>query len=273
MTMTSRTIPFISSELTRADQQLFTSLKRKRNRLEQKLFLVEGIKNIRELLASNFLVERLIIPENFPLTIHFPNLPANIKISTTTGSRFSSLCETVSPEGILAVAHFRKSTWHIPSPPSPLVYLDGISDPGNLGAILRTLDWFGFPQVIMSHDTTDPYNGKTVRSSMGSLFFISFFKDTPERSRLHELMEENYSIYPLTLDGKRDIQDIRFPEQSVVVMGSESHGVRPDVLALMDESIRIPGWGHAESLNVAHAFSIAAFQLRMNNPDIRTPHV
>lgn len=253
-------------ELSRSDFQLYAGLKRKKNRQEQQLFLVEGIKNVRELLHSSYQMVHLVIPPGFNLNHSLPELDPQAPVAVTALHRFQKLCETVSPEGVLAVARFQPEAPDLSGIEGPLVYLDGVSDPGNLGAIFRTLDWFGIPSLFISHDTSDPYNGKTVRSSMGSLFHIRFHRDDSGRSRLRALIAAGFSVYPFTLDGQLNLPRVDFTRRSILVMGSESHGVRPDVLKLADQTVRIPGWGRAESLNVAHAFSIAAYQLRLQVP-------
>ncbi len=248
-------------ELTRAQFQLYRSLKRKPERLAAGLFLVEGIKNLRELLTSDFQLEALLhLPALEPASLlpHLPPCPRFV----LPARRLDQLCETVSPEGIVAVVRLPRET---PATGSdrPAVYLDGINDPGNLGTILRGADWFGLEPVYLSDDTADPYSGKVIRASMGSLFHLPLHRDDGSGSLLDELQRAGRRLVGLTLTAAQELHSAQLPPAPVLVMGSESHGLRPEVARRLDLEVRIPGAGRAESLNVAQAFTIAAYQLQV----------
>ena len=253
--------PTAQPELTRAQLQMYRSLKRKQKRLESGLFLVEGIKSVRELIHTGFTVEALLhVPALDPSTL-FPRLP-NCSLYEVPAQRFKQLCETVTPEGVLAVVRLPK---HEPAflPDRPAVYLDGIHDPGNLGTILRSADWFGLEPLLLSHDTADPFSGKVIRSSMGSIFHVPFMQDTIEHTRLAQLQKEGRQLVGLTLDARQELHTAKLPPAPLLVMGGESRGIRPEIAALLDMTVRIPGSGRAESLNVAQAFTIVAYQLQV----------
>jgi TrmH family RNA methyltransferase len=134
----------------------------------------------------------------------------------------------------------------------PLIFLDNINDPGNLGTIIRTLDWFGYKQVFCSKNTVDCFNNKTVMASMGSIFrinchyidFVNFQNFFPEHVN-----------YGTSLDGE-NISSVMLNDKSIIIIGNESNGVSKEILNNLNNTIRIQGFGKAESLNVSVATGI-----------------
>jgi RNA methyltransferase, TrmH family len=250
-------------QLTQAQFNRCRSLKRKQKRLEERSFLVEGIKNIQELLQSDFKVEMLlhlsaVKPESLlHRTVDCPRF-------TVAPKYLKQLCETVTPEGILAVVALPEN---IPSykTDQPALYLDGINDPGNLGTIIRTADWFGLTPLVLSHDTVDPFNGKVIRSSMGSMFHLPLLQDDSDNNILKQLKSEGRELIGLTLDATEQLHTADLPSAPLLVLGSESNGIRPEIDVQLDRTLRIPGAGRAESLNAAQAFTLAAYQLQIIN--------
>ncbi|MBL7033550.1 MAG: RNA methyltransferase [Candidatus Delongbacteria bacterium] len=248
---------------SRAQLKTLRSLKRRQQRLETGLFLVEGVKNVRELLQSRFQVELLLHLPTFDLTSQLPRLPA-CPCHPLPASQFEPLCDTVTPEGILAVVRLPRENPAYSSD-TPAVYLDGISDPGNLGTIIRTADWFGLQPVVLSHDTVDPFSSKVIRASMGSLFHLPLLQDTADQSLLLQLQREGRQLVGLSQDATAELDRAPLPAAPLLVFGSESHGIRPETAARLDLVLRIQGQGLAESLNVAQAFTIAAYQWQIIN--------
>jgi len=135
-----------------------------------------------------------------------------------------------------------------------MLYLDKIQDPGNMGTIIRTADWFGITNICISPDTVDVYNPKVVQASMGSHIRHSF--STLEASQLISL---GYPLYGLTLDGQ-SIEHVN-PSSGFIVVGNESKGIRPELVDKLHQKLTISRIGKAESLNAAVAFGIACHQL------------
>jgi TrmH family RNA methyltransferase len=132
--------------------------------------------------------------------------------------------------------------------------LDDVRDPGNLGTIIRIADWFGIPQIVCSPQSVELYNPKTVQSTMGSLFRVSVsYSDLVDLSLA--LHSEEIPLFGAVMEGK-DIAQVNFPSSMVLVMGSESHGIGPQLESRLDHRITIPRIGKAESLNVAVATGI-----------------
>ncbi|MBI2436316.1 MAG: RNA methyltransferase, partial [Candidatus Magasanikbacteria bacterium] len=138
----------------------------------------------------------------------------------------------------------------------PIICLDNIKDPGNLGTIIRTADWFGIKNILLSENSVDPYNPKVVRSTMGSMFHVHIFETGNLKKTLKKLKENfEYKIYSLDLKGKK-LSTLKPSPKSVYIFGSESHGVSEGLDELIDERYTIEKKGEAESLNVAIATGI-----------------
>jgi TrmH family RNA methyltransferase len=224
----------------------FSSLKLKKFRQKYGLFLVEGVKSVTELLASSFTVQEILMTENLDLDT------GEVPVSLLSRKDMERLSSMETPPGIMAVAEVPQwPAWDATLSKGPILALDGIRDPGNLGTIMRIADWYGMNQLLLSEDCTDVFNPKTLQASMGS-----FLRIQCHYGKLPSMLKEaQLPVYGCTLNGK-NIRTMRFPERFVVVIGSESHGISHEVMALIDEAITIPRFGHAESLNAAIATAL-----------------
>ena len=147
--------------------QEWRSLKEKKVREEQKSFLVEGVRMVREALSSSFEVKALILREDFHPEF---DLPSDVSVYLLPVHVFQSVTDTKTPQGIAAVLSLKTQDASGPH----LVALDGVQDPGNVGTIIRTADAAGFDGVILSPDCADLYSPKVLRSTMGSIFRLGF---------------------------------------------------------------------------------------------------
>ena len=137
--------------------------------------------------------------------------------------------------------------------------LDGIQDPGNMGTIIRTADWFGITDIICSEDTVDVYNPKVVQATMGSMARVNVhYTDL-----MPVLSTADVPIYGALLNGD-NIYDTTFGTEGLIVMGNEGNGLRPEVIKLVTKAITIPRFGGAESLNVAIATAIFCSEINRN---------
>lgn len=236
------------------------SLKQKKFRIQHGCFSVEGPKMVDELLQSDFRVRNIIGTASWIEKQGKSSGPANelVEISAKDLERISGL---KTPNQVLAVAEIPK--WKVPVPKdlSGLVLaLDGISDPGNLGTILRIADWFGIREVICSEDTVDVFNPKVVQASMGSLFrvrvvygHLADFLNNPDLKLLK---------FGAVMDGE-NIYKKKLPAEGLLVIGSESHGISPGVASEIDVGLTIPASAEAtESLNAAVATGIICSEFR-----------
>lgn len=238
----------------------YSHLLKKKDRNEQKKFIVEGIKIILEGLNSNLKCEVIFTTNDFKnanekIISEFDKKKLRVEIIKNID--FQKLCSTVNPQGISAVFLFPDSYENkVEEVTSNLIVcLENISDPGNLGTIIRNCDWFGVKDIILSKDCAEVFNPKTIRSSMGSIFHLKFYQDIDLLTTLPLLKNKNYRITCADLDGK-NIFEYKKSEKEIIVFANEANGPSNYLLSISDGKITIPKFGKAESLNVASASAI-----------------
>lgn len=232
------------------------SLQQKKNRIESNLFVVEGRKSVSSLLNSPFEVKEVYCTD-----IVLKKVPGLLALNPfiVEDSSIQKASGLVSNKEAIAVVKQKYSEeidWN-----KNILYLDGISDPGNLGTIVRTAEWFGIEQIICSDDCVEFYNPKVIQSTMGSFSskapviksVSSFLKEAPE----------GLDIYVTSFNGESP-KKISGIKSGALVMGSESHGVSDLWETAKHTDITIPSSpdSKAESLNVAIATSILCFQIK-----------
>jgi TrmH family RNA methyltransferase len=230
------------------DLKKFSSLNRKIKRKEHQLFVVEGEKICKELLKNDFEFESIFTTKDFQ-----DEFPLSIVCSKKEIARISNL---KSPSNVIAICKI--PTYKINrKDKKPLIFLDNVNDPGNFGTIVRTLDWFGYKQLFCSKNTVDCFNSKSVMASMGSIFRVNcHYIDFEE---LQQLFPQHIT-FGSSLTGK-NIGSVKLEPNSIIVIGNESNGVSKDIKDKLKNTIRIPGNGKAESLNVSVATGIILNEL------------
>jgi TrmH family RNA methyltransferase len=232
------------------------SLRRKRIRDREGLFVAEGVKSVHEALNSNYEVVRIYSYDEAWLN----KMESAVIIPTAEMKKISSLA---TPSEVLALVRIPGSSSRI-SVEGMNVILDGVSDPGNLGTIIRLCDWFGVSGLFITKDSVDPFNSKVVQASMGSIFrVVPQIVDMEEFVRQEEVGE--VEICSADMSGE-SLYDFNWPRGVLLVMGSESHGVSEGWASRSDHQITIPSSGNAESLNVASAASIMLYDYRRSYP-------
>ena len=236
-------------------------LHHKKHRDEQQLFIVEGVKSCMETLQSHFEVVDCYVTDK----LFIENLSCRyIQISEKEMSRIS--CLTTAPE-ILCVVKKQQQNLNDLNDEKPLLVLDAIRDPGNLGTIIRTADWFGFNQILCSEDCVEYTNPKVIQATMGSFIRTkTIYTNLPEYLKT----QSHRTIYGLYMSGKC-IQEQLFTHNDIVIIGSESHGISKSNASFINHKIEIPMFPHEnaapESLNAAMAAGIFMYENRKNfNP-------
>jgi len=236
--------------LSKNHLKLITSLRQKKYRQKHKMFVVEGVKVVREFLNSSFELYQL-----FSVDSEFDSDSEIIQISETELKKASHL---VNPNTVLAI--FRIPEEGKSKSGGLILALDAINDPGNLGTIIRLCDWFGIDQLVCSSDTVDCYNSKVVQASMGSLTRVSIqYVDLN-----HFLQESELPIYTADMDGD-NVYQTGLPQKAILVMGNEANGISSSISALTNHVLTIPRFGaiqQTESLNVATATAILLSEFR-----------
>ena len=237
------------------DLKKYSSLNRKIKRKEHQLFVVEGEKICKELLKNDFEFESIFATED--LQNKFP-------LSTVCSKKeIARISHLKSPSNVVAICKI--PTYKInKEDKKPLIFLDNVNDPGNLGTIIRTLDWFGYNQLFCSKNTVDCFNNKAVMASMGSILRVNcHYIDFDEFQQLFP----KHITFGTSLFGK-NIGTVKLKTKSIIVIGNESNGVSKDIIAKLDNTIKIPGNGKAESLNVSVATGIVLNELGKFNPQM-----
>lgn len=234
------------------DIKLVRSLQQKKFRNEHQLFVVEGRKMVDEALTSRFKLHSLYSTDS----AYHPG-----KCHHVTKKEMEMMSSLSTPSPYLAVLHKSPETEQWPKTlDNAVVILDGIADPGNLGTILRTAEWFGINHVFCTEDCVELYNPKTVQSTMGSLFRVHVHYAAAE-TIIRYLQENNYKLNGADMKGT-SLYEYRFTNKEAIVIGSESHGIRDTMRQALDDNyITIPRHGHAESLNASVATSIILSEL------------
>ena len=254
--------------------QYYSSLLIKKYRKTENKFLVEGIKSVVEGLNSNYncevvFVTNIFAKENNEL-IDQTNVSKH-KIILLTQKEFEKISDTKTPQGIAAVFNKPSKIFEKVSSFNDqlLIVLDNISDPGNLGTIIRNCDWFGVKNIFLSENIVDHTNPKVIRSSMGSVFHLNLFEEVGAKS-LSILKRQGYEILCADLDGENIFSHKR-NKKTIIILSSESHGPSKEFLEISDKKICIPKIGDAESLNVASASAVLLAILTKKKAIRRSP--
>ena len=227
--------------------KLIRALGQKKYRKQYNQYLVQGEKNVLELLNSGLSIVHIFATPAF-ISAHQTALAAHQVIEADEDS-LTKASTLVSNNAAIAVVDMPSQQ---ALPTSGLILaLDGVSDPGNLGTIIRVADWYGIKHIVTSTDSADAYNPKTISATMGSFARVSVTQ-TDLTSYLPSL---NLPVYGAFLEGE-NIHKTALKQDAVLLMGSESHGIRADCESVVTDKITIPAYGQAESLNVAMATGI-----------------
>lgn len=226
----------------------------KKGRLKAKAFIVEGFHLIEEAYRTDQEIVELIIQEG----VENPGWIQDENVYLVSEQVFKDLSQTEAPQGIAAV--IKISGQSIPND-GPVLLVDAVQDPGNLGTMIRTADAAGFSKVVLGKGTVDLYNDKVIRSTQGSLFHISI-EQAELLKEIPKLQKNGYSVWGTTLKRASNYAEIKAEEKTAIIVGNEGAGVAEDLLELADELVKIPIYGKAESLNVAIAAAILMYHVR-----------
>tara|TARA_X000001036_G_scaffold131624_1_gene124546 strand:+ start:96 stop:842 length:747 start_codon:yes stop_codon:yes gene_type:complete len=237
-------------------------LKQSKHRKNKNQFIAEGKRMVGDALDLSSSVESIFCTDNFYKKNQsdwkgFGNID-NSLIHIISDAKFKKISSTSTPSGIAALCRIIKCNDVNLGEPI-WIYLDKISDPGNLGTIMRTSSWFGIKNIILSAGSVDPYNPKTVRAGMGAHFGVNIYQNV----ELNKFVN-THTIISGSKDGK-NISNFKFPKKSVLVLGNEAHGISKDIERLIQQTLTIKKIGIGESLNLASAASILMYALTNNH--------
>ena len=243
-------------------------LKDKKYRDQENCYIIEGIKLIKEAINENAKIKLIIVCDDCKQENNIDE-DAKYEIAKyeciyVTEKIFLSLTNVVNPQGILAVIEKEKSNNVINYDENLFLVLDDIQDPGNMGTILRTADSLNLKQIIVSKGSSDIYNPKVVRSTMGAIFRVNIIESDNLVKTLKDMKKHKIKIVTTNLQTDKKIYDVDY-EKSAIVIGNEANGVSNEVLELADEKVKIPMPGKTESLNASVATAIILYEAMRKN--------
>lgn len=185
-----------------------------------------------------------------------------LSVHTVTEKAAKALSDTVTPVGLVAVCTMPEARLGdvLAAAPRLVVVAVGISEPGNAGTLIRLADAMGADAVVLAGHSVDPFNGKCLRASAGSIFSVPVLEMADTAELVGALQDARVRVLATTLDGEVSLDDADLSAPTAWLFGSEAHGISPDVAAAADVRVRIPMSGGAESLNIAAAAAICLYQ-------------
>lgn len=233
-------------------------------RKQHKQFVAEGHKIVEEMLLTGGFQYQLFVSENQVESLSSVVQAAPFQL--ISDNEMKQISQLTTPPGVLAVVEFANQMYALDELGSNLnLVLDGIRDPGNLGTIIRTAEWFGVEHIFVSPDTVDPYHPKVVQATMGSLFRVGV-TETDLIALISEVQADGFQVYGAVMDGVSVYETKLTSQASFLVIGSESHGISKAVRALIKNPISIPSYARGklktESLNASVAAAVLLAEFR-----------
>ena len=245
-------------------------LMRRPGRDDAGLFLAEGRQAVAEALADPDGVREVFATEAAAAAHRDLLASTTVPVRLVTDKAVAGLSETVTPQGLVAVCALRDvpSADLVASPPRLSVALAELADPGNAGTVLRTADACGAGAVVFGAGSADPFGGKAVRSSAGSLFHVDVVRGADLPSLLPQLRQAGVTVLAADSGGEAALDGVaadgRLASGPVLwLFGNEARGVPAELAALADARVRIPMRGRAESLNLAAAAAICLYTTQL----------
>ena len=232
--------------ISKANIKLLSSLSIKKYRKRENLFLIEGMRLFTEVIKSNYPIKYIWVLDTL--------------IDEISKKELKQISDTQHSQGIVGISEIPKNVTQEFCNQN-LLLIDRISDPGNLGTMLRTAEWFGIKTVVLSEDCADPYSPKIIRSAMGAHFYLNIVQKNLTEF-CDKLRKKYYSVIAGVMNGQNlDDLEISLQQNWAVVLGSEAHGIDETILSKCTHKVTIPKIGNLESLNVTTAGSILLYSL------------
>ncbi|NFG41872.1 RNA methyltransferase [Clostridium botulinum] len=236
-------------------------LKERKNRNKINKYVIEGFRLVDEAIKASLDIDYLILTqvgyEKLDNYINKDKIEKQ-KVYCITDNLFKDLTSTENPQGIIAIVNMENKNLDFQG--DFYLFCDKVQDPGNLGTIIRTAHAAGVNGIILSKGTVDIYNEKTIRSTMGSLFYMPIYYDDNEFSLIKSLKKDGFKLIVTSLESSKDFFKEDLKGKTILTVGNEGNGVSNEVLDLADKRVKIPMPGGAESLNVAIATSIIIYE-------------
>lgn len=249
--------------LTKAEIKYLRSLSQKKFRDQEKKFLLEGWRPLHEALSSDSRIDFVAVDKTTEGSSEHRLVLAgarkkSVSIKEVSRKELEQISSTVHSQGIVALVHQKNYRLEavLTKKSSLIVVADAVSDPGNLGSMIRSCDWFATDALLLGKGCVELHNEKLVRSTAGSLFHFPIVEEVDLSPALKQAKGLGYTIVAFSADGTQSYVNGRTTRHSIFVFGSEAHGISPEAREMCDVVLKIPRYGAAESLNVGVACGI-----------------
>lgn len=250
----------------------YKALSDARERRESGFFFVEGRRAIEQIKsAAHHNIEEILVTEK--LHREFQNYSCPVRVLTER--QINSVCASKTPQGAAAVVRIPENSYNGVLPRlagDRVLLLEGLQDPGNVGALIRTAAAFDYSGVVLSGESADPFSPKAVQASAGSVLSVWLRRTARYLDLAKELKKHGCTLVAADVHGEPLKSDFRLPERHALFLGSEGAGLSDDILVMADKKVRIPiDRNNAESLNVAASGAIMMFLGRERERTARPP--
>lgn len=231
------------------------SLKAKKERDKTGLFILEGKRLVDEI-PNSWEIKYLLKAESYSEDINFEN------VYTVKDSLFEKISETVNPQGILAVCHIKEfDVTNVDYSNSPFfVVLENVTDPGNMGTLIRTADAAGADGIFLSKGCVDIYNPKVIRATMGSIFHLPIYRNLNLMDLMEDFKNNNVKTIAAHLKGTSTPYKVDMTTACAVIIGNEANGLSDEISEMASDLVKIPMPGKAESMNAGIAGGILIYE-------------
>lgn len=252
-----KTIPLSNEQAKR-----FVKLKQKKYRQKERLFLIEGLRLVQAAIDAGQALHALVLSESFyqdEKAMRVAGAGA-CSIYLASDKHWKQLSDTVHGQGIIAIAAMPEENTQSHLWSDRILLLDRVQDPGNLGTILRTAEAFGFEDVLLAKGCADPFDGKSLRASMGGVFTLRLHPWLSDS--LAGLKAKGYQCVASALQNSEDLPAAKMSRRVALIIGNEANGVRESWLAESELRVLIPMTGQVESLNAGIAAGILMYAVQ-----------
>lgn len=250
----------ISSTSSSQVKHVIQLLKKAKVRKEFSEFVVEGARMVKEVPKDRLV--KMYASETFYENHRdfFENVSKD-KLETVSDRVFCQMSDTQTPQGVMAVVKMAQAEWKDVMGDKPLILMiENLQDPGNLGTIVRMGEGAGVSGIIMSSNTVDIYNPKTIRSTMGSIYRMPFMYVQDFTEAMKKCKAEGVTLYAAHLNGKNTYIEENYNKPTAFIIGNEGNGLSQSAAEEADTLIRIPMEGQVESLNAAIACTVLTYE-------------
>jgi TrmH family RNA methyltransferase len=255
--------------ISKSEIAYLRSLSQKKFRDREQKFVIEGWRVLNDALKSDFHIDLVGVTPKKADEDGVKELLGGVRSRGITVKEMTELdlkrvSDTVHAQGVIALVRMRQMGLDglLAGTPSLVVVADRVADPGNLGSIVRSCDWFGADALLLSEGSVELYNEKVIRSTAGSVFHIPVIENVDLKGVLPRLKKNGFHVLATAGDARTSYTNAAHKSRNVIVVGSEATGLDPTTIELADEVVRIPRNGNAESLNVGVACGIILAHLR-----------